>query len=85
MSRFNEVSKDPNVFIYTGPWIRVFSRALILLTITLLLLVPVILCNMIENLSVRITIYILCTVIYLLVLALLTKSHTLELLLAGVT
>ncbi|KAL2156764.1 hypothetical protein VTH82DRAFT_1510 [Thermothelomyces myriococcoides] len=84
-SRSHDLSDDPNVYIYSGPWIRRLARTLLLLLITFLLLVPVILCNLIDNFAIRIFVYVLCTVVYLLVVSLLTKSRTMELIFAGVT
>ncbi len=79
------MSDDPNVYIYSGPLIQLCARALLLLLITFLLLVPVGICNIISTISIRILVVIGCTITYLLVLSVLTKSRTMELILAGAT
>jgi hypothetical protein len=83
--RFHDVSDDPNVYIYSGSLIQLSARALLLLLITFLLLMPVVICNIIGTISIRIFIVIMCTMMYLLVLSALTKSRTMELILAGAT
>ncbi|KAI0383371.1 hypothetical protein F5Y04DRAFT_33591 [Hypomontagnella monticulosa] len=84
-NRFRNASNDPNVHIYLGPLVPQVARAILLLVITLLLLMPVIICNIIETTSSRIAIVIASTVSYLIVLSTLTKSRTMELVLAGAT
>lgn len=83
--RFHNISNDPNVYIYTGPLIRRIAKGLLLLLITLLLLMPVVVCNIISTTSVRILVVMVSTISYLLVLSVLTKSRTMELILAGAT
>jgi len=84
--RFHNMSNDPNVYIsYSGRLIQRIARALLLLLITLLLLMPIVVCNIISTTSIRILVVIVSTISYLLVLSLLTKSRSIELILAGVT
>ena len=75
------------IWATTGPgWsVRHVAWVLLLLFITLLLLLPVVVCNLIASLSVRIGIVVLATVIYLLIVAALTQSRTIDLILAGAT
>ncbi|KAL7798569.1 hypothetical protein V8C37DRAFT_368323 [Trichoderma ceciliae] len=84
-SRFHDLSTDPNVYIYRGPLIRRIVKVLLLFLITLLLMMPVIICNLISTVSVRIVVVMLSTISYLLILSWLTKSRTMELVLAGAT
>ncbi|KAK3983803.1 hypothetical protein QBC44DRAFT_338052 [Cladorrhinum sp. PSN332] len=84
-SRFYYISKDPNVYIYSGPQIRHSARALLLLLITLLLLLPVMLCNIVGTTMARIIVIILSTIAFLLILSGLTKSKTIKLILAEAT
>ncbi|KAH8589516.1 hypothetical protein B0O99DRAFT_664524 [Bisporella sp. PMI_857] len=84
-SRFHDVSIDANVYIYSGPLIKRTARALLLFLITLLLLMPVIICSTISTISIRMITVIISTVSYLLILSSLTKSRTIELVLAGAT
>ena len=79
------MSNDPNVYIYSGTLIQRIARALLLLLITLLLLMPIVVCNIISTTSIRILVVIVSTISYLLVLSLLTKSRSIELILAGAT
>ncbi|KAN0083822.1 hypothetical protein V8E54_002910 [Elaphomyces granulatus] len=80
------MSNDPNVYIsYSGRLIQRIARALLLLLITLLLLMPIVVCNIISTTSIRILVVIVSTISYLLVLSLLTKSRSIELILAGAT
>jgi hypothetical protein len=79
------MSNDPNVYIYSGSLIKRIAKALLLLLITLLLLIPVVVCNTISTTSVRIFVVMVSTILYLLVLSVLTKSRTMELILAGAT
>ncbi|KAK3391098.1 hypothetical protein B0H63DRAFT_467254 [Podospora didyma] len=84
-SRFHNVSTDPNVIIYCGPWIKRTAKGLLLFLITLLLLMPVVICNLIDATSVRIIVVMACTISYLLILFALTRSKTMDLVLAGAT
>ncbi|KAK0703661.1 hypothetical protein B0T26DRAFT_744402 [Lasiosphaeria miniovina] len=84
-SRFHNVSIDPHVIIYSGPWIKRMAKALLLFLITLLLLMPVVICNLIDTISIRLVVVMACTISYLLVLFALTRSRTMDLVLAGAT
>lgn len=79
------MSNDPNVYIHSGQLIQRIAKALLLLLITILLLMPVVVCSIINTTSVRIAIVMVSTISYLLVLSSLTKSRTMELILAGAT
>ena len=83
--RSYDLSADPNVYIYRGQLIRRIAKALLFFMITLLLMMPVVICNLIETISARIIVVMLSTVSYLLILSWLTKSRTMELILAGAT
>ncbi|KAI0023063.1 hypothetical protein F4780DRAFT_125743 [Xylariomycetidae sp. FL0641] len=78
-------STNPNVYIHQGQLIQRIARVLLLVMITLLLMLPVIICNLVGATSVRIVIVMLSTVSYLLTLSWLTNSKTIELILAGAT
>ncbi|KAI1204900.1 uncharacterized protein F4807DRAFT_445525 [Annulohypoxylon truncatum] len=84
-NRFHDLSSDPNVYIYTGLLIRRTAKALLVVLTTLLLMLPVVICNVISIISVRITVIVLATVSYLLILSYLVKSRTMELILGGAT
>ena len=84
-SHFHDLSNDPNVYIYSGPWIKRTAKALLLVLITLFLLLPVVLCNIITTNSARVAIIMGSTAAYLCVLSILVQARTIELILAGAT
>jgi len=81
----HNISNDPNVYIYSGTLIQRTAKALLLFLITLLLLIPIVVCNIITTTSIRIAVVMVSTVTYLIILAVLTRSRTIELILAGAT
>ncbi|KNG47996.1 hypothetical protein DDE82_004440 [Stemphylium lycopersici] len=81
----HNLSVDPNVYLYSGHLIRRIARAFLLVLITALLLLPVVICNLISGTSVRIVIIMFSTITYLSILSGLTRSRTMELVLAGAT
>jgi len=84
-SHYHSVSIDANVYIYSGTLIKRTARALLLFLITFLLLMPVVICNIINTISIRIIVIMISTISYLFILSELTKSRTMELILAGAT
>ncbi|CAI6337693.1 unnamed protein product [Periconia digitata] len=80
-----DLSVDPNVYLYSGSLIKQVARALLLCLITFLLLMPVVICNITGSTSVRIFVIMISTILYLSILFSLTKSRTMELVLAGAT
>ena len=65
--------------------IRALARASLLFCITLLLLMPVVICNAVITFEVRMSVVSLSTIVYLAVVSTLTKAKTMELTLAGAT
>ncbi|KAB8215676.1 hypothetical protein BDV33DRAFT_227436 [Aspergillus novoparasiticus] len=61
------------------------AKALLLFVITMLLLLPVILCNITTSATLRVIIIMAFTISYLLILSILAKSRTIELIIAGAT
>jgi hypothetical protein len=51
----------------------------------MLLLLPIVICNLVNDLAMRLLIVMLSTVIYLIVLSALTRVKTIELVVAGTT
>ncbi|KAL2820069.1 hypothetical protein BJX63DRAFT_337402 [Aspergillus granulosus] len=84
-SPYHDISDDPNVYIYSGPWIRRIAKAILLSIIILFLLLPIVVCSMTQLIPVRLAIIAVLTIAYLVVIPLLTKSKTMELMLAGAT
>ncbi|EMT67868.1 hypothetical protein FOC4_g10000677, partial [Fusarium odoratissimum] len=79
------VSSDPNVHIYNGPFVSRVAKGLLICLVTLLLLLPIVVCNVVSTAAVRIFIVMLSTIVYLLVLSGLTRAKTTELVVAGTT
>ncbi|KAF2626793.1 hypothetical protein BU25DRAFT_72116 [Macroventuria anomochaeta] len=84
-NRDYDLSTDPNVYLYSGQIIKRIARALLLFLITTLLLMPVVICNMANSTTVRLIIIVISTICYLFILSEMTKSRTIELVLAGAT
>ncbi|UPK92984.1 hypothetical protein LCI18_003919 [Fusarium solani-melongenae] len=61
------------------------ARGLMLLLITLLLMMPIVICNLVGTNAGRILVVILSTISYLAILAELTNTRTVELIVAGTT
>ncbi|KAB8250161.1 hypothetical protein BDV35DRAFT_343228 [Aspergillus flavus] len=83
--RYHDTSIDANVYIYSGPLIIRVAKALLLFVITMLLLAPVILCNVTTSATLRVVIIMTFTISHLLILSILAKSRTIELIIAGAT
>ncbi|KAH6652848.1 hypothetical protein BKA67DRAFT_567712 [Truncatella angustata] len=71
----HDLSIDLDIFVYKGPLIRLTAKALLYFLITLLLTVPIIMCNLITTMSTRMIIVMFFIISYLLVLSGLTKSR----------
>ena len=74
-NRHDKISIDPNVYLYSGPLIKQTARALLLVLVTFLLLIPVVVCNIISTTSTRIIVVMLSTISYLFILSELTHSR----------
>ncbi|RHZ62535.1 uncharacterized protein CDV56_102179 [Aspergillus thermomutatus] len=81
--RADSISNDSHVYLDVNPWVGQLARFLLLLVITLLLLMPAVICNMIDGLLVRMVVVVVFTMVYLAMLLTLIKSRTMELILAG--
>ncbi|KAH8892157.1 hypothetical protein GQ53DRAFT_781381 [Thozetella sp. PMI_491] len=81
----HNLSSDPHVFLYSGLLIKRTAKAVMLVRITLLLLMPVIICIVIDSVWARICVIIISTMLYLSTLSQLTNSRMMELILAGAT
>jgi hypothetical protein len=85
-NRVDSVSKDPtvsNVFLYSGPWTHRSAKFLLLLMVSLLLLMPAIICNIVDGILLRIVVVMAFTSFHLTMLVALTDSRTIELIFAG--
>jgi hypothetical protein len=79
------VSTNSNVYIYYGSLIKTIARAIMLFLITFLLLTPVVICILVDNIPARILIIVTSTALYLMALSRLTRTKMIELTLAGAT
>ena len=80
-----DVSRDPNVHIFSGSLTRGLAWALILPLILFLLVVPVVVCNVLDSLALRIMTILIFISIFLVTLSGLTKARTTEIFVAGAT
>jgi hypothetical protein len=79
------VSTNSDVYIYSGSLIKTIARAIMLFLITFLLLTPVVICILVDNIPARIFIIITSTALYLMALSRLARTKMIELTLAGAT
>ncbi|KAH8158977.1 hypothetical protein CIB48_g9271 [Xylaria polymorpha] len=80
LTQFETWVEGKFIQFYTG-----FRKSFVSVLDPLLLLTPVVICNIISTISGRIVIVIASTVFYLVILSGLTKSRTMELTVAGAT
>ncbi|KAI1065885.1 hypothetical protein LB507_001179 [Fusarium sp. FIESC RH6] len=80
-----DASSDPSVHIYSGQFIKRTAKAFLICLVTMLLLLPIVICNLVNDLPMRLLIVMISTVVYLLVLSGLTRVKTIELVVAGTT
>ncbi|KAK4169543.1 hypothetical protein QBC43DRAFT_307950 [Cladorrhinum sp. PSN259] len=78
-------SRDPHVHIFDKPFITLISRMVIIPLIVVLLLTPVIICNLIDGQSARLAVIVISTPCFITALSALTKARTVELVVAGAT
>jgi hypothetical protein len=81
----HDVSRDSNVYIFSGSLIGRAARTLILTIIILLLLAPVLVCNALSNTTSRIITIVISTIVFLSTISALTRARTIETFLAGAT
>ncbi|CEJ93277.1 hypothetical protein VHEMI08877 [[Torrubiella] hemipterigena] len=83
--QFQLRSNDSNIYIYPGTLVKRTAYVLLLSTVCLILLLPIMICNLFSNISARLVIVMIFTVIYLLLLSWLVRVKTKDLILAGAT
>jgi Cu/Ag efflux pump CusA len=81
----DDASQKVKIFDYSGPLAKTTAKALLLCLIIALLLFPVVICNLVRDSMARIFIVMASTVVYLSILSVLTRSRSMELVLAGAT
>lgn len=74
-----------SVVIYSGSMIRTIARGLIIGLVTVLLLMPIVVCNLVLSTSLRLFIVMTATILYLIILTTLTRAKTAELVIAATT
>jgi hypothetical protein len=80
-----DISRDPNVYIFSGSFAAQAGRALIAISLVFFLLAPVIICNSLGGLKYRTIVVAVATVFLVATLAWLTKVRTVEMVVAGTT
>jgi sterol desaturase/sphingolipid hydroxylase (fatty acid hydroxylase superfamily) len=80
-----DLSRDPNVFIFSGTLLKRITRGLIAWVVVLVLLVPVIAINAVERVAIRMGIIVVASAVVIMMLALMTKIKTWEMFLGGAT
>ncbi|KIW29935.1 uncharacterized protein PV07_05720 [Cladophialophora immunda] len=81
----HEISRDPNVYIYSGSLVTHVSKAVLLFLVVALLLTPVLLCSAVESMALRIAFTVVANILTLSILTNLANSRTFELFVAGST
>ncbi|KAH8589139.1 hypothetical protein B0O99DRAFT_637335 [Bisporella sp. PMI_857] len=79
------ISRDPNVYIFSGAFIKRFARAAAASGVVLLLLLPVIVINSLASTLLRLVLIVLSTAMVIILLAVLTKARTGDMFVAGAT
>ncbi|CAG8962188.1 hypothetical protein HYFRA_00005239 [Hymenoscyphus fraxineus] len=80
-----DLSRDPNVFIFSNPLLKRITRGLIAWIVVLILFVPVIVINSVSGVAVRMGVIVVASAVVIMTLALMTKVKTWEMFLACAT
>ncbi|KAF2495500.1 hypothetical protein BU16DRAFT_561784 [Lophium mytilinum] len=80
-----QVSRDPNVHIFSSALVARLGRFLVASLLVLLLLIPVIIVNAIDSVALRLLVIAISSTIFIIVLSMLTKARTGEIFVAGAT
>jgi hypothetical protein len=80
-----DLSRDPNVLIFSSTLLKRITRGLIAWVVVLVLLVPVIAISAVERVAIRMGIIVVASAVVIMMLALMTKIKTWEMFLGGVT
>ncbi|KAK4213176.1 hypothetical protein QBC37DRAFT_440943 [Rhypophila decipiens] len=79
------LSSDPNVFVSTASPVGKVAKGVVLGIATLLILLPIVICNCTTSLTARMSVVMMFVMIYLAILLHMTRSRTVEILVAGAT
>jgi hypothetical protein len=80
-----DLSRDPNVLIFSSTLLKRITRGLIAWVVVLILLVPVIAISAVERLAIRMGIIVVASAVIIMMLTLMTKIKTWEMFLGGAT
>ncbi|PVH92912.1 hypothetical protein DM02DRAFT_677192 [Periconia macrospinosa] len=80
-----DISRDSNVYVFSGSFAAKAARALIASILILFLLAPAIICNSINGLTHRTIVVVTATILVVAALSSLTKARTVEIFIAGTT
>ena len=78
-------SRDPNVHIFPRSSITWIARMLMTPFVVVLLMAPVVMCNLVGSLTTRLVVIVAATTGFVAVLSGLTRARTIELVVAGAT
>ena len=79
------VSRDPNVYMFSGTYFKRLTRAIAAWGVVLLLLVPVVIINALESTLLRLVLIIVASGMVIMLMGVLTKARTGELFMVGAT
>ncbi|MCJ1236843.1 hypothetical protein MMC14_004825 [Varicellaria rhodocarpa] len=79
------LSRDPNVYIFSGSALKRITRSLIASLVVFILLVPVIVLNAIDGVAIRMVVIVISSAFLITMLSILTKAKTGEVFMAGAT
>lgn len=80
-----DISRDPNVYLFSGSFVAKAARALIASFLIFFLLAPAIICNSINGLAHRTIVVVVATILLVAALSCLIKAKVLEMFVAGTT
>ncbi|KAK4170902.1 hypothetical protein QBC36DRAFT_250540 [Triangularia setosa] len=80
-----DASRDPNLHVFPRSSITWVTRMLMTPFVVVLLLAPVVICNLVDSLTARLVVIIAATTVFVAVLSGLTRARTAELVVAGAT
>lgn len=79
------LSRDPNVYIHTGPRVRQLSQLVLSTLVAFLLLLPVVICYVVQSMAIRILTICAANLFLLVTMSSLSYFRTFELFIVGAT
>ena len=82
---FHDVSRDPNVYIPSGPVLRRATRFLIAFLSIILLLIPVTICSAQSSMMARMAVVVIAASLFIGIVSIIIKARSIEIFVAGAT